>query len=112
MGTGAFHCRCPAFLTLVLGYWFFHKGPHSRIGRRITLGLRFTADKGYEATERLPQMVGQTGTAETPLRPSGRVAIHGEPYDAMTRGEFYEAGTPVKVIAVSSRQLVVEKEVP
>ena len=40
------------FLTLVLGYWFFHKGPHSRIGRRITLGLRFTADKGYEATER------------------------------------------------------------
>lgn len=57
-------------------------------------------------------MVGQTGTAETPLRPSGRVAIHGEPYDAMTRGEFYEAGTPVKVIAVSSRQLVVEKEVP
>ena len=99
-------------MTLVLGYWFFHKGPHSRIGRRITLGLRFTADKGYEATERLTQMVGQTGTAATPLRPSGRVAIHGEPYDAMTRGEFYEAGTQVKVIAVSSRQLVVEKEVP
>ena len=36
------------FLTLVLGYWFFHKGPHSRIGRRITLGLRFTADKAMK----------------------------------------------------------------
>jgi membrane-bound ClpP family serine protease len=98
------------FFTVVLGVWFFKKGPHSRLGKQITLGFRSTTDKGYTTNGDLRDLVGKQGVAETPLRPSGRIIIDDEPVDAISRGEFYEAGTPVRVIAVEGRRIVVEKE--
>ncbi|MDP7029406.1 MAG: NfeD family protein [Phycisphaerales bacterium] len=41
--------------------------------------------------------VGSVGTAITPLRPSGRIELHGETMDAVCSGRWIEAGTPVRV---------------
>jgi len=52
---------------------------------------------------------GKTGTAKTVLRPSGKVEIEGEVYDAVTAGEFIEKGDAVAVLRVEATQLYVEK---
>jgi membrane-bound serine protease (ClpP class) len=50
---------------------------------------------------------GDTGTALTILRPSGRAKIGEGIFDVMTNGEFLEAGTPVRVLAISGPTIVV-----
>ena len=57
----------------------------------------------------LPAWVGQTGVAVTNLRPSGTVMIGDNRLDAVTDGEYVDAGTPVTVTLVSGNRMVVEK---
>jgi membrane-bound ClpP family serine protease len=60
--------------------------------------------------ESLTALVGCTGTAATVLRPTGTMAIDGEPYDVVTEGEFVERGTPVRVLYVQGSRVVVAAE--
>jgi len=57
----------------------------------------------------LAAWVGQTGVAVTNLRPSGTVMIGDNRLDAVTDGEYVDAGTPVTVTLVSGNRMVVEK---
>lgn len=52
-------------------------------------------------------LVGQVGTVETVLRPSGKVRLGGKTYDAVSEGSFLEAGSKVVVLRVSGNSLVV-----
>ncbi|MEE4364799.1 MAG: NfeD family protein [Desulfotignum sp.] len=52
---------------------------------------------------------GKKGEAITDLRPSGTVMIEGKRLDAVTDGEYVDAGTPVVVTLVSGNRIVVEK---
>ena len=52
---------------------------------------------------------GRTGVATSVLRPSGRVTIDGEPFDAVSSQGFIEAGTAVRVIARQGESIVVER---
>lgn len=52
--------------------------------------------------------VGDEGVAVSALRPAGKAEIGGKMYEVTTLGNFAPAGTPVKVIRVSSNQVVVE----
>ena len=63
---------------------------------------------GYTASFRLESMIGRMGTAQTVLRPSGKVLIDGKVYDAFTRGEYIERGTPVEVISEETTSLKVK----
>jgi membrane-bound serine protease (ClpP class) len=45
------------------------------------------------------------------LRPSGKVMIDGTLYDAATRGEYVDSGTPVTVISQEGTSIRVRKEV-
>jgi membrane-bound serine protease (ClpP class) len=54
-------------------------------------------------------LYGRIGTAATDLRPSGIVEFaDGARYDAVTRGDYVTAGTPVRVLELAYQQLVVE----
>lgn len=53
-------------------------------------------------------LVGRIGVAATVLRPAGVLDLDGQPVDALTRGEFIEAGTALKVIAVEGNRVIVE----
>ena len=58
-----------------------------------------TADSALAAQASQRELLGQTGTAETTLRPAGRVELDsGRLLDVVAGGEFIEAGTRVKVI--------------
>jgi len=52
--------------------------------------------------------VGQSGTAVTALRPSGKIRIGPRKIDAITRGEFLDPGTPVTVDALEQNRVVVK----
>ncbi len=53
-------------------------------------------------------VVGESGTAVTALRPSGKIKIGSRKIDAITRGEFLDPGTPVTVDALEQNRVLVK----
>ncbi len=49
-----------------------------------------------------------TCSAITPLRPSGMVEVNGEKLNAITRGEYVDSNTKIKIISVEGNKIVVE----
>jgi membrane-bound serine protease (ClpP class) len=86
-------------LLAVLWVRFF---PESRMGRMF-ITRRTVGNLGVEK----PELVNQTGTTLTILRPSGTAVINGQRVDVVTEGDWLEAGTPVKVIAVEGLRIVI-----
>jgi len=56
------------------------------------------------------KLVGMTGTAYTVLRPSGKVEVNGEVYDAKSEYGFIEKGTKIKVVRYETGHLYVGSE--
>jgi membrane-bound serine protease (ClpP class) len=80
--------------------------------RRLTLSTKQQPGTGHAPIVKSEHdaLIGATGAADSPLRPSGRVTIDGKYHDAVTDGEHIAAGTPIKVIGVSAiRGLVVRR---
>jgi membrane-bound serine protease (ClpP class) len=61
--------------------------------------------QGYTSSFIKEPMVGKKGIAHTVLRPSGKVMIEGELYDAFTRSEFIEKGQSVEVVGEDTTSL-------
>jgi membrane-bound serine protease (ClpP class) len=76
--------------------------PDSRLARPF-LTTRVVGDVRAER----PELLHQTGTAYTPLRPSGTALIGGQRVDVVTEGPFIERGTAVKVVAIEGLRVVV-----
>lgn len=51
--------------------------------------------------------VGDTGTADTFLRPSGKIVIGGSRLDAITVGEFIEKGAAVEITKIDGSRIIV-----
>jgi membrane-bound serine protease (ClpP class) len=54
-------------------------------------------------------LIGAEGSAHTILRPSGKVEIDGELYDATALTGFIEKGEPIRVVKYETAQLFVRK---
>jgi len=80
-----------------------------KIFDRIALKESFSAANGYNTNFLKTNMQGKTGIAHTVLRPSGKVTIEGEVYDAYSTGDFLEAGAPIVVIDHMGTQLKVKR---
>jgi len=94
-------------LTVVVGLTagtlcWFKFFPDSRVARLFI--SRGTV--GSIGTDR-PELVGQSGTALTTLRPSGTAIINGKRVDVVTEGPFIERGAAVEVVAVEGMRVVV-----
>src|SRR3989339_295657 len=77
---------------------------------RIALHATQETSQGFVGVDpKLIQLVGSAGVAETPLRPSGTIAINGESYDAKAEYGFIEKGQQVKVTRFEASQLYVIK---
>ena len=94
-------------VTGALWWWWAAKFQHTRFGRRMTLA---TTSTGTSQAEGLAQLIGQTGTAATPLRPSGTILIEGRRVDAITGGEFLEKGTPVRIVRTEGSGVIVHRQ--
>lgn len=77
--------------------------------KRIALTETQESTQGYTVNASASALVGKTGTAYTVLRPSGKVMIENQLYDAFTRGEYIEKGETVEVISSEGVTLKVKK---
>lgn len=79
----------------------------SKTFSHIALQKTLDSKEGYTAAQ-TPSMIGKTGFCYTVLRPSGKIIIEGEIYDAFTQGDFLEKDTQVVVIAQEGAELIVK----
>jgi membrane-bound serine protease (ClpP class) len=88
------------------------------VGVRLTntkafgkIALEDTQDSamGYSANARNLSLHGKRGVAYTILRPSGKVMIDGEIYDATTRGNPIDKDEPIEVINDESNTIRVKR---
>lgn len=77
--------------------------------QRIALGDTQEVKDGYSVNTFHANLLGQKGKAFTILRPSGKVIIDEQIYDAFTRGDFIEKGESIEVIGTEGVTLKVKK---
>ena len=76
--------------------------PESPMGR-VFISKGVVGDIGTERAD----LLNQTGTALTNLRPSGMALINGKRVDVVTEGGMIDRGTAIKVVAVEGMRIVV-----
>lgn len=76
---------------------------------RIALSDTQDAKSGYTVNSFQKDLLGKQGKAQTILRPSGKVLIDGEVYDAFTRGDFIEKDETIEVIGTEGVTLKVKR---
>ena len=70
------------------------------------------AGSSVSNADELEELVGQSGTALTDLRPSGKIRIDGDRYAAVARVGFISRGASILVIDVRAGELVVRAANP
>ena len=77
----------------------------SKFFKRVALT---DTQEGYTSSFIKENLKGKRGTTHTVLRPSGKIMIDGQLYDAFTRGEYIEKGQEVEVIEEETTSLRVK----
>ena len=84
--------------------WFIKYFPSTKMGRQL-VSSSTVGDLGIDFTD----LINQTGTAYTDLRPSGKATIGDQRLNVVTEGSFIEKDNSVKIIAVEGNRVVVRK---
>ena len=82
--------------------------PDTRFFKHIALTDTQNRTDGYVSFRYTESLIGRIGTAETVLRPSGKILIDGKLYDASTRGDYIQKGQAVEVISEEGSSLKVK----
>ena len=106
-----------ALLTVILAalagvgmvFWLTPKVNEWGAFKHLTLATTQDRSQGYTSSTYTEDMLGKTGKVHSRLRPSGKVEIEGEIYDAYSRGEFLEQGEAIEVISTEGTSLRVKK---
>ena len=100
------------FLGFLLSLWLSQKLFTAKKGFLHGFALESSEDKseGYIGVDsQQATMVGKKGMAYTVLRPSGKVMIENEIWDAITESGFIEKNTNINVYKQEASQLYVEE---
>lgn len=98
------------FLSFILSLYLSKKMLTSKTFSWIVLNSTQKKEEGFIGVESSQkELIGKTGIAFTDLRPSGKVEIEDETYDAKSEIGYIEKGQKVKVIDFKSGQLYVMK---
>ena len=101
-----------AFLALTGSIYFSRRLLDIHMFSHLILSSTQNKDEGYIGVDALYRnLIGMTGIAATSLRPSGRVEIDLEQYDAKSVVGFIEKGEKIKVVRFETGQLYVVKEI-
>lgn len=85
-----------------LFYWLWKSGAWNRF--ILATSLRNDDESVARENEHRARYLGKTGTALTPLRPTGVIEVDGERIEVVTEGEFIAAGSQVRVVAMDRRR--------
>lgn len=92
-------------LAMLLGRWISRHPANSR----LVLGEEIAHDRGFVSSPNRPEeLVGRQGKALTDLRPGGSGMFGEKKLDIVSRGNYIEAGTAVRIVEAHGIQVVVE----
>ncbi len=77
--------------------------------KRISLTDTQAQSDGYTSNFNSNDLIGKSGVAYTVLRPSGKIMIENQLYDAFSRGDYIEKGDTVTVTEIEGSTLKVRK---
>jgi membrane-bound serine protease (ClpP class) len=106
-----------ALLTVILAalaavglvFWLTPKVNEWGAFKHLTLATTQDRSQGYTASVYSESLIGKIGTVHSRLRPSGKVELDGEIFDAYSRGDFLEKGQAIEVISTEGTSLRVKK---
>ena len=86
--------------------------PRTPLARWLVLSDTQDNAAGYivQTDEEERVTAGLRGEALSFLRPAGRARFQGRNYDVVTRGEFIEAGSPIRIVQVDGNRHVVARD--
>ncbi|SDD12095.1 membrane-bound serine protease (ClpP class) [Algoriphagus faecimaris] len=99
-----------ALAAIGLVFWLTPKVNQWGAFSTITLASTQARTEGYTSSFYSNDLMGKVGKVHSRLRPSGRVEIEGEIYDASSRGEFIDQDEHVVVISTEGTSLKVKKQ--
>lgn len=98
------------FAAFFIAIYFSRKVGTSNMFKGISLAASQDKADGFIGIDvHQKEMIGKNGTAYTVLRPSGKVRIEGELFDAMSEIGYIDKGAAVKVTKDEAGQLYVIK---
>lgn len=98
------------FLAFLLSLYLGKKLFTAQAFGNLALRRDLKSDEGFIGVDSKPrELVGRTGIADSVLRPSGKVVIDDEIYDAKAEFGFINKGETVKVIRYETGQIYVVK---
>lgn len=98
------------FLSFILSLYLSKKALTSKAFSWIVLNSTQQKEEGFVGVDsKQKDLIGKTGLASTNLRPSGKVEIDDDYYDAISEIGFISRGEKVKVIDYRSGQVYVIK---
>ena len=98
-------------MVMVLAMTLGRKLIQSSYFKKIALSEQFLSAEGFSVNQLEKTLTHQLGTAQTDLRPSGKVFIAGKSYNAYTSGEYIEKDQAIVVIEQNMGSLKVKKQV-
>lgn len=96
------------FTSLILSFYLSKKLFTSTTFGHLALDTVQQREDGYASSDnRYKNMVGQNGIAYTVLRPSGKVRIGNDIFDATAEAGYIDKGDPIRVTGYQTSQLFV-----
>lgn len=79
-----------------------------KLNKNLVLSHSLDKASGYIGTEDLEYFLGKEGKTITTLRPAGISDFDGVRLDVVSNGEFIQKDTPVRIVSVQGRRIVVK----
>ncbi|MFH0953488.1 MAG: NfeD family protein [Verrucomicrobiota bacterium] len=83
--------------------------PESALFRRLTLEKAASRQAGYAASEDTHFLLGLEGKALSQLRPAGTAMFGDRKLDVVTRGDYLQPGTAIRIVESHGNRIIVEK---
>lgn len=75
----------------------------------LVLQQKMDGDEGFTAAKDMEYFIGREGVAITALRPAGTADFDGVKLDVVSESEFIDKDSPLKIISVEGRRIVVRR---
>lgn len=98
-----------ALAAVGLVFWLTPKVNEWGAFKHLTLATTQDRAQGFTARMYSENLIGKVGTVHSRLRPSGKIELDGEIFDAYSRGEFLDQGQAIEVISTEGTSLRVKK---
>jgi len=112
LSTAAVVVLAGMFGAMLLIFGLGYRLTESKMFSKVALMSEQRKTDGYTSSFYTADLMGKEGTVFSTLRPSGRVEIDNEIYDAYSRGEYVEKGEKITVISQEGTSLQVKSKKP